>query len=341
MSASETFQDLIAKVASGQVLGADDAYQAFNLMMSGDATPAQIGGFLMALRVRGETVDEIIAGAKVMREKALKVEAPTDAIDNCGTGGDASGTWNISTGAAFVIAACGVPLAKHGNRALSSKSGTAQALEELGVNINTPPEKITECIAKAGMGFMMAPNHHAAMKHVGPVRVELGTRTMFNLLGPLSNPAGTKRQLIGVFAEEWVEPLAHVLKGLGSEKVWVVCGSDGLDEITTTGPTKVAALEDGEVKIFTIHPDDAGLPLADPADLKGGDPVLNAAKLKALLKGEPGPYRDIVLLNAAAALVVADKARDLKHGVTLGAEAIDSGAALGVLETLVVVSNAP
>lgn len=341
MSSSEGFQGLIAKVADGQVLSQQEAFQAFDTMMSGDATPAQIGGFLMALRVRGETVDEIIAGAKVMREKALKVEAPANAIDNCGTGGDASGTWNISTGAAFVIAACGVPLAKHGNRALSSKSGTAQALEELGVNINTPPEKITECIEKAGMGFMMAPNHHAAMKHVGPVRVELGTRTMFNLLGPLSNPAGTKRQLIGVFAEEWVEPLAHVLKGLGSERVWVVCGSDGLDEITTTGPTKVAVLEDGEVRTFTIDPEDAGLTLADPKDLKGGDPVLNAAKLRALLQGELGPYRDIVLLNAAAALVVADRARDLKHGVELGAEAIDSGAAMKVLETLVVVSNAP
>jgi anthranilate phosphoribosyltransferase len=341
MSAPQDFKDLIAKVADGNRLEAEEAYRAFNVMMSGEATPAQIGAFLMALRVRGESVDEIIAGAKVMREKALHVEAPPHAIDNCGTGGDASGTWNISTGAAFVIAACGVPLAKHGNRALSSKSGTAQALEELGVNINTPPEKISECIEKAGMGFMMAPNHHAAMKHVGPVRVELGTRTIFNLLGPLSNPAGTKRQLIGVFAEQWVEPLAHVLKGLGSEKVWVVWGSDGLDEITTTGTTKVAALEDGEVRCFTIDPADAGLPLCDPADLKGGDPTLNAAKLRALLEGEKGPYRDIVLLNAAAALVVADKASDLKQGVTLGAAAIDSGAAKEVLDKLVVVSNAP
>ncbi len=333
------FKPLLNKVATGAKLGSEDAYQAFNVIMSGEATPAQIGAFLMALRVRGETVEEITAGAKVMREKSLKVSAPDDAIDNCGTGGDASGTWNISTGAAFVIAACGVPLAKHGNRALSSKSGTAQVLEELGVNINIPPSRISSCISKAGMGFMMAPNHHSAMKHVAPVRMELGSRTIFNLLGPLSNPAATKRQLIGVFAEEWVEPFAQVLKELGSEKVWVVHGSDGLDEITTTGPTKVAALEDGVVRTFTVTPQDAGLPEASPEDLKGGDPVTNAAKLKALLSGEQGPYRDIVLINAAAALIVAGKAGTLSEGVELGAKAIDDGTAKRVLDTLVSVST--
>lgn len=333
------FKALIARVADGNVLTDDEAYSAFDIMMSGEATPGQIGAFLMALRVRGEAVSEITAGAKVMREKSLKVQAPEGAIDNCGTGGDASGTWNISTGAAFAIAACGVPLAKHGNRALSSKSGTAQALEELGVKIGISAELIERCIKECGMGFMMAPSHHAAMAHVAPIRVELGTRTIFNLLGPLSNPAGTKRQLVGVFAEEWVEPLAHVLKELGATKAWVVWGSGGLDEITTTGPSSVAALENGKVTTFKVTPEEAGLPVADPKDLKGGDPVLNAAKLRAMLEGEKGAYRDIVLINAAAGLIVADKAKDLKEGVTMAADAIDSGKALKVLEALVTVSN--
>lgn len=339
MSGPEDFKPLIARVADGNVLTDKEAYTAFDIMMSGDATPGQIGGFLMALRVRGEAVSEIAAGARVMREKSLKVKAPANAIDNCGTGGDASGTWNISTGAAFVIAACGVPMAKHGNRALSSKSGTAQALEELGVKIGISSELIERCIETCGMGFMMAPSHHAAMAHVAPIRMELGTRTIFNLLGPLSNPAGTKRQLIGVFAEEWVEPLAHVLKDLGTDKAWIVHGSDGLDEITTTGSTKVAALENGEVTTFTVSPQDAGLAVADPQDLKGGDPAMNAAKLRALLEGEQGPYRDIVLFNAAAALIVAGKAENLKDGVRQAAEAIDTGAALKVLTSLVRVSN--
>lgn len=333
------FKAFIARVADGNVLTDDEAYLAFNTIMSGEATPGQIGAFLMALRVRGEAVSEIAAGARVMREKSLKVKAPEGAIDNCGTGGDASGTWNISTGAAFVIAACGVPLAKHGNRALSSKSGTAQALEELGVKIGISAELIERCIEECGMGFMMAPSHHAAMAHVAPIRVELGTRTIFNLLGPLSNPAGTKRQLVGVFAEKWVEPLANVLKDLGAEKAWVVWGSGGLDEITTTGPSTVAALENGKVTTFQVTPEEAGLPVANPADLKGGDPSLNAAKLKAMLEGEKGAYRDIVLINAAAALIVADKAHDLKEGVVMAAEAIDSGKALKVLEALVRVSN--
>ncbi len=339
MGRAEDFKSLIARVADGNVLSDAEAYAAFDIMMSGEATPGQIGAFLMALRVRGEAVSEITAGARVMREKSLKVKAPANAIDNCGTGGDASGTWNISTGAAFAIAACGVPMAKHGNRALSSRSGTAQALEELGVKIGISAALIERCIAECGMGFMMAPSHHAAMAHVAPIRVELGTRTIFNLLGPLSNPAGTKRQLVGVFAEQWVEPLAHVLKDLGAEKAWVVWGSNGLDEITTTGETKVAALENGKITTFTVTPQDAGLPVADGADLKGGDPALNAAKLKAMLEGEKGAYRDIVLINAAAALVVADKADDLKEGVRLAGEAIDSGAALKVLETLIRVSN--
>lgn len=330
---------LLAHVATGAPLNLAQARQAFEIMMSGDATPAQIGGFLMALRVRGETVDEITAAASVMREKVLHVDAPADAIDTCGTGGDASGTFNISTAAAFVVAGCGVPVAKHGNRALSSKTGSAEVLVALGVNIETSPEVVSECVRKAGLGFMMAPRHHGAMKHVGPTRVELGVRTIFNLLGPLSNPAGTKRQLIGVFAKQWVEPLARVLGNLGAGRAWVVHGSDGLDELTTTGPSYVAALENGRVRSFEITPADAGLELAQPVDLLGGDSEANANAIRDLLAGHKGAYRDIVLLNAAAALIVAGKAADLKAGVALGADAIDDGKAAKILERLIAVSN--
>ena len=333
------FKTLLAHVATGAPLNLEQARQAFEIMMSGDATPAQIGGFLMALRVRGETVDEITAAASVMREKVLRVDAPMDAIDTCGTGGDASGTFNISTAAAFVVAACGVPVAKHGNRALSSKTGSAEVLMALGVNIETSPELVSECVRKAGLGFMMAPRHHGAMKHVGPTRVELGTRTIFNLLGPLSNPAGAKRQLIGVFARQWVEPLAQVLANLGTERAWVAHGSDGLDELTTTGPSYVCALENGQVRSFDIHPADAGLELAQPVDLLGGDSEANANAIRDLLAGHKGAYRDIVLLNAAAALIVAGKAADLKAGAALGADAIDNGKAALVLERLIAISN--
>lgn len=333
------FKTLLAHVATGAPLNLEQARQAFEIMMSGDATPAQIGGFLMALRVRGETVDEITAAASVMREKVLRVDAPDGAIDTCGTGGDASGTFNISTAAAFVVAACGVPVAKHGNRALSSKTGSAEVLMALGVNIETSPDLVSECVRKAGLGFMMAPRHHGAMKHVGPARVELGVRTIFNLLGPLSNPAGTKRQLIGVFAKQWVEPLAQVLGNLGAARAWVVHGSDGLDELTTTGPSYVAALENGQVRSFDIHPADAGLDLAQPVDLLGGDSEANANAIRDLLAGHKGAYRDIVLLNAAAALIVAGKAADLKAGAALGADAIDSGKAALVLERLIAISN--
>lgn len=330
---------LLDQVANGNALSEADATTAFKLIMSGEATSAQIGAFLMALRVRGETVEEITAGARIMREKATAVSAPIGAIDTCGTGGDASGTYNISTAVAFVVAACGVPVAKHGNKALSSKSGTSEVLEKLGLKLDISPAHITKCIEKTGMGFMFAPGHHSAMKYVGPARQELGTRTIFNLLGPLSNPAGAKRQLMGVFAEQWVEPLAHVLKKLGSEKVWVVHGSDGLDELTTTGPSTVAELKDGIITRFTVAPEDAGLPLADAAALKGGGPEENATALLALLNGTPSAYRDIVLLNAAAALVVADKVTNLKDGVTQAAAAIDSGAALKTKDQLVAISQ--
>lgn len=333
------FKTLLAHVATGAPLDRAEARLAFELMMTGEATPAQIGGFLMALRVRGETVDEITAAVTVMREKVLRVDAPANAIDTCGTGGDASGTFNISTAAAFVVAGCGVPVAKHGNRALSSKTGSAEVLVALGVNIETSPEAVSACIAKAGLGFMMAPRHHGAMKHVGPARVELGTRTIFNLLGPLSNPAGAKRQLIGVFARQWVEPLARVLANLGTERAWVVHGSDGLDELTTTGPSYVCALENGQVRNFEVTPADAGLALAQPVDLLGGDSEANANAIRDLLAGVKGPYRDIVLLNAAAALIVAGKAADLKAGAALAADAIDGGGAAKVLERLIALSN--
>lgn len=330
---------LLNQVANGTSLSEADATTAFNLLMSGNATPAQIGAFLMALRVRGETIEEITAGARIMREKATAVAAPVDAIDTCGTGGDASGTYNISTAVSFVVAACGVSVAKHGNKALSSKSGTSEVLEKLGLKLDISPRHITQCIEQAGMGFMFAPGHHSAMKYVGAARQELGTRTIFNLLGPLSNPAGAKRQLMGVFAEEWVEPLAHVLKKLGSEKVWVVHGSDGLDELTTTGPSTVAELKNGTVTRFTITPEDAGLPIANASALKGGGPEENAVALLALLNGTPSAYRDIVLLNAAGALVVSDKAPTLKEGVLQAAAAIDSGAALKTKDRLVAISQ--
>ncbi|PCJ71239.1 MAG: anthranilate phosphoribosyltransferase [Rhodobiaceae bacterium] len=333
------FKSLIAKVAEGEELSQTDAEAAFDAMMSGDVTSGQIGAFLMALRMRGETVDEITAGARVMRAKATQVQAPEGAIDTCGTGGDASGTYNISTAAAFVVAACGVPVAKHGNKALSSKSGSAEVLEKLGVKLDIPPALIRRCIDEAGIGFMFAPAHHSAMKHVGPTRAEMGTRTIFNLLGPLSNPAGTKFQIVGVFADKWVEPLAHVLKNLGSERVWVVHGSDGLDELTTTGVSHVAELKNGEITSFEITPEEVGLARANPADLKGGDPEENKVALRRLLDGEENAYRDIVVLNAGAALLVAGKVTTLKEGVQMAGEAIASGGAKRALEALVTVSN--
>ncbi|MBT9288304.1 anthranilate phosphoribosyltransferase [Prosthecodimorpha staleyi] len=330
---------LIGKAATGATLSREEARTAFDVMMSGEATPAQIGGFLMALRVRGETVDEITGAVETMRDKMLRVAAPADAIDIVGTGGDGSGSYNVSTCSAFVAAACGVPVAKHGNRALSSKSGAADVLTALGVKIDIGPERIAECIRVAGLGFMFAPAHHSAMKHVGPARVELGTRTMFNLLGPLSNPAGVKRQMTGVFARSWVEPIARVLGNLGAARAWVVNGSDGLDEITVTGPTTIAEWRDGRVATFEVSPEDVGLDRSDPADLRGGDGIQNAEALRAVLDGRKGAYRDIVLMNAGAALVVAGKADGLKDGVERAARAIDEGGARARLEALIRVSN--
>ncbi|MBI5129802.1 MAG: anthranilate phosphoribosyltransferase [Rhodopseudomonas palustris] len=334
------FKAIIAKVATGATLTRDEATNAFDAMMSGDATPSQMGALLMGLRVRGETVDEITGAVTTMRAKMLTVAAPSDAVDVVGTGGDGSGSVNVSTCTSFVVAGCGVPVAKHGNRALSSKSGAADVLNALGVKIDITPDHVGRCVAEAGIGFMFAPTHHPAMKNVGPTRVELATRTIFNLLGPLSNPAGVKRQMIGVFSRQWVQPLAQVLKNLGSESIWVVHGSDGLDEITLAGPTAVAELKDGEIKSFEISPEDAGLSRAPAEALKGGDAEANAVALRAVLEGMPGPYRDVVLLNAAATLIVAGKARDLKDGVALAAKSIDSGAAEARLKKLIAVAAA-
>jgi anthranilate phosphoribosyltransferase len=330
---------LIGRVAGGKPLSRVEAEEAFNLIMSGEGTPAQIGGFLMALRMRGETVDEIAGAVATMRSKMLAVEAPPGAMDVVGTGGDASGTHNISTGAAFIVAAAGVPIAKHGNRALSSRSGSADVLKALGVNIELSPEGISRCIEEAGIGFMFAPAHHIATRHVGPVRAELGTRTIFNLLGPLSNPANVKRHLVGVYSPEWVRPVAEVLQALGSERAWVVHGAGGVDEISPAGPTEVVELAGGKVRSFRIQPTDVGMELMTIEMIRGGDAEYNAAALREVFSGRDGPLRDVLLLNAAAALVVAEKAGDLGAGITLASRLVDQGAAMDRLEKLVEVSK--
>jgi anthranilate phosphoribosyltransferase len=336
----DDLKSIIGKVATGATLSRDEAAAAFDSMMSGEATPSQMGGLLMALRVRGETVDEITGAVSAMRSKMLRVKAPADAVDVVGTGGDGSGSVNVSTCASFIVAGAGVPVAKHGNRALSSRSGAADVLAALGVRIDLSPDQVGRCVQEAGIGFMFAPAHHPAMKNVGPTRVELATRTIFNLLGPLSNPAGVKRQMVGVFSRHWVQPLAQVLKNLGSEQVWVVHGSDGLDEITLTGPSFVASLENGTIRTFEVMPEDAGLTRVAGEALKGGDADANAVALQSVLNGLPSAYRDVALLNAAAALIVAGRARDLKEGVAIGTKSLDGGAAAAKLKHLIAVSNA-
>jgi anthranilate phosphoribosyltransferase len=338
--AADELRRLIQKVSTGATLETEEMRAALEIMMSGVATPAQMGAFLMALRVRGETVEEITGAAELMRAKMTRVEAPAGTVDIVGTGGDSHGTYNVSTCSALVAAGAGLPVAKHGNRSVSSISGASDVLSALGVKLDIPPPRITDCIIKAGVGFMWAPMHHAAMKHWAPVRAELGIRTIFNLLGPICNPAGVKRQVVGVFSWQWVEPIAHVLQNLGAEHVWVVHGHDGLDELTTTGATDVAELKDGKVRVFEVTPADAGLAPAKLSDLKGGDAATNAAAIRDVLAGRPGPFRDIVLLNAAAALIVGGKAADLAEGVAMAARSVDSGAAQRALERLVELSNA-
>ncbi|MGF0538227.1 anthranilate phosphoribosyltransferase [Agrobacterium sp. ES01] len=328
----------IAKLAGGEALTRSEASDAFELIMSGDATPAQIGGILMAMRVRGETVNEIAGAVSVMRAKMLPVKAPEGAIDIVGTGGDGTGTYNISTLASLIVAGAGVPVAKHGNRALSSKSGASDSLSALGVKLDLDPAGISRCVAEAGIGFMFAPQHHPAMRYVGPARVELGTRTIFNVLGPLTNPASVKHQLLGVFSPDLVRPLAEALLDLGLTAAWVVHGS-GLDEITTTGTTQVAALENGQIREFELTPADFGVPQVTLDQLKGGDGVANAAALKDVLGGARNAYRDISLCNAAAALVIAGKASSVTEGMDIASRSLDEGKATQALERLIAVSN--
>lgn len=337
---AHVLREIIGKVATGATLTVEEMQSALEIMMSGVATPAQMGAFLMALRVRGETVEEITGAAKLMREKMLKVAAPAGAVDIVGTGGDGHGTYNVSTCSSLVCAGAGLPIAKHGNRSVSSISGASDVLIALGVKVDLPPTAVEREIAEAGVGFMWAPLHHSALKHWAPIRGELAIRTIFNLLGPICNPAGVKRQVVGVFSWHWVEPIAHVLRNLGADHVWVVHGHDGLDELTTTGSTDVAELKDGKVTVFEVTPADAGLAPAKLSDLKGGDAKFNAQAIRDVLAGAKGPFRDIVLLNAAAAMIVGGKATNLTDGVAIAAGAIDSGAAARALERLVAVSNA-
>ena len=329
-----SLKPILARLAAAERLTEAESEEAFGIIMGGEATPAQIAGLLMAMRVRGETVAEMTGAVRAMRARMTGVEAPADAMDIVGTGGDAAGTLNISTATAMVVAGCGVPVAKHGNRALSSRSGAADAIAALGISLDVPMDRLPEVLREAGMVFLMAPRHHASMRHAAGPRVELGTRTIFNLLGPLANPARVRRQMTGAFAPEWLRPMAETLQRLGTERAWLVHGQ-GLDELTLAGESQVVALEeDGSLRDFTVSPEDAGLPRAPAEALKGGDPAENAVALEALLMGAPGAYRDVVLLNAAASLVVAGRARDLREGAAIAARAIDDGAAHGVLTRL-------
>ena len=335
---SEALKPLIDAAANGPLSRAQAA-EAFEILFEGEATPSQIGGFLMALRTRGETVDEYAAAASVMRAKCHAVRAPEGAMDIVGTGGDGKGTLNISTATAFVVAGAGVVVAKHGNRNLSSKSGAADALTQMGLNVMVGAKVVERELAEAGIGFMMAPMHHPAIAHVMPTRSELGTRTIFNILGPLTNPAGVKRQLTGAFSRDLIRPMAETLQTLGSDKAWLVHGSDGTDELTITGLTWVSALADGAVTDFEVHPEDAGLPVHPFEAIVGGTPAENARDFNALLDGTASAYRDAVLLNAAAALLVADAAPDLKTGVEMARVSLDSGAARAKLTRVAQVSQ--
>lgn len=336
---AEGFKPLLAKLVDGRILSADEAHAFFAACLRGEPTPAQVAAAVTALRIRGETVEEITAFATAMREAARTLDHPYDAIDTCGTGGDGQHTFNISTAAALVLAGAGLKVAKHGNRAMSSKSGSSDVLSVLGVNLQASPAQQRRSLDEAGIAFLFAPAYHGAMRHVGPVRAEIGFRTVFNLLGPLSNPAGAKRQVMGVYDPRLLEPLAEVLGRLGATRAWTVHGQ-GLDELTTTGETEVAEWKDGTVRRFTVTPEDAGLPRADLAALRGGDAEENAVALRALLDGATGAYRDIVLLNAAAALIVADRAADLAEGAALAAAVIDDGRAARALADLVEATNA-
>ena len=325
----------LEKVVEQVDLTQDEMAEAFDIIMKGEAGPAQISAFLIALRMKGETIDEIAGAVKTMRAHALKVDVgDLPVVDTCGTGGDAAGTFNISTTSAFIVAGAGIPVAKHGNRAISSKCGSADVLAELGVNIDIPADAVADCVKEVGIGFLFAPNLHPAMKHAGPVRRELGMRTVFNILGPMTNPAGAKRQVIGIFAPELAQKMAEVLKLLGSERAMVVHGLDGLDEITTTTSSRISELKDGEVKVYDVDPMQYIERYSTPADLVGGDPAFNAGITRGVLEGQSGPAREISVLNAAAAIFAGGKADNLTEGVTLARESIDSGKAREALEKL-------
>ena len=339
MSSGDEFASILKRLTEGAALSRDDSMRAFGAIMSGAVTHEDIATFLTVLAKRRPTVDEIVGGVRAMRAAMRTIQAPDNAIDLCGTGGDGHNTFNISTATAFAVAACGVPVAKHGNRGASSRSGTADVLEVLGVKIDMEPRAAEACLAETNFCFLFAPHYHTAMKHVGPVRRQLGFRTIFNLLGPLSNPAQVKRQLIGVFSAEWIETLAQVLNELGSEKAWLVHGADGLDELTTTAATHVAILERKTVSRREVTPEEIGVARVPLSALKGGDAKENAAALGRLLDGEQGPFREIVLLNAAAALVVADRVNNLKDGALMAADAIDGGAARDVLSRVAAISR--
>jgi anthranilate phosphoribosyltransferase len=328
-----SLKPVLARLATGETLTEDESEAAFGLIMSGEATPAQIAGLLMAMRVRRETVAELTGAVRAMRARMLEVEAPPHAIDVCGTGGDGAGTLNVSTAVTFVLAGAGIPVAKHGNRALSSRTGGADVLTALGVDIDAPPDRLGAILREAGCVFLFAPKHHASMRHAAGPRVELGTRTIFNLLGPLANPARVRRQLTGIFDPSWARPMAEALKALGTERAWIVHGQ-GLDELSVAGENRVVALDGDQMHEFTVTPEDAGLPSSPVSAIKGGDAAHNAAALRGLLQGDHGPYRDTVLLNAAAGLIVAGKTQTLRGGVDIAARTIDDGAALAALERL-------
>lgn len=332
-------RQVIARLADGHTLTEDEIRGVLDTMTDGAASPVQMGALLMALRVRGETVEEITGAAQGLRARMLRISAPHGAIDIVGTGGDRHGTYNVSTCASLVAAGAGVPVAKHGNRSVSSLSGASDVLAALGVKLDTAPQTAERAVREAGVCFLWAPMHHPAMKAWAPVRAELGIRTLFNLLGPMCNPAGVGAQVLGVFDRRWLEPLAHVMRNLGSQRVWVVHGADGLDELTTTGPTHVAQLDDGDITVFEVVPEDAGLPRASLADLKGGDAATNARAIRDVLAGKPGPFRDIVVLNAAAAMIVAGRAASLADGVEQAARSIDEGRAAAALDRLVAITN--
>ncbi|SNY93677.1 anthranilate phosphoribosyltransferase [Cohaesibacter sp. ES.047] len=336
----DEMKPFLAKVAEGQSLTQNEAAEAFDIILEGNATPAQMGGFLMALRLRGETIEEITGAVIKMREKMTPVDAPAGVVDIVGTGGTGTKKYNISTCAAMIMAAGGVLVAKHGNRAVSSRSGASDVLSSLGVNLDQTSDGVTRCINEAGIGFMFAPNHHTAMRFVGPARVEMGVRTLFNLVGPLSNPAHAKRQLLGVYDPKWLEPFAQTLKKLDSEMIWAVYGAGGLDEISTLGETKVVELKNGEIRAFDLKPEDYGLKRVTIDDVRGGTGDENAKSMIALLEGEKGPYRDIVLMNAGAGLLIGDKVKTYEEGIEMAADLIDSGKALASLQKLIEVSNA-